>query len=114
MTGRMEPPIRRRRKKEFMQTSLRIDGANCPACFNETLDDLAHIDGVRAVHGSLAGPCIEVDHDDVALDVIARTIRTRLHGTEMFANEVRMVAIEPAAITAPCPHHRLAEWPADT
>ena len=46
-----------------MQTSLRIDGANCPTCFNETLDALAHLDGVRAVHGSFAGPCIEIDHD---------------------------------------------------
>lgn len=92
----------------IMHTSLRIDGANCPTCFNETIDDLDRLDGVRAVHGSLAGPCIEVDYDGVTLDEIAGTIRNRLHGIEMFANEVRMVGLEPVAISATtCPHHRL-------
>ncbi len=96
-----------------MQTSLRIDGANCATCFNETLDALARVDGVRAVHGSLAGPCIEVDHDDVALEVIQGTIRGRLHGIEMFSNEIRMVPLEPTSITAPsCPrHHPLGATP---
>jgi len=89
-----------------MQTSLRIDGANCSTCFNETLAALAAVDGIRDVHGSIAGPCIEVDHDDIALDVILGTIRNRLHGVEMFSNETRMVALEPAEILAPCPHHR--------
>jgi regulator of cell morphogenesis and NO signaling len=97
-----------------MQTSFRIDGANCPTCFNETLDDLAHIEGVRAVHGSFVGPCIEVDHDDVALEVITGTIRNRLHGVEMFANEIRMVPLEPTALSAPCAHHRGAEPPVGT
>ena len=92
-----------------MQTSLRIDGANCPTCFNETLDALAHLDGVRAVHGSFAGPCIEIDHDDVIFDVLAETVRNRLHGIEMFSNEIRMVPLDPVAISTPCPHHRAAE-----
>lgn len=96
-----------------MQTSLRIDGANCSNCFNETLDDLAQIEGVRAVHGSFAGPCIEVDHDDVTLDEIFSSIRNRLHGIEMFSNEVRMVPLEPVEISNVCPHHRVAETPAD-
>jgi hypothetical protein len=34
-------------KKEIMHTSLRIDGANCPTCFNQTLDDLAELDGMH-------------------------------------------------------------------
>lgn|GEM_PF-591933 len=93
----------------IVQTSLRIDGANCPTCFNETLDGLTRVEGVRSVHGSLAGPCIEVDHDDVALDAIIGTIRNRLHGIEMFANEVRMVPLEPTAIVTSCSHHRGAE-----
>ena len=46
-----------------MQTSVRIDGANCPTCFNETIDALSHLDGVHRVHGSFAGPCLEIDHD---------------------------------------------------
>ena len=86
-----------------MHTSLRIDGANCATCFNSTLDDLARLEGVRSVHGSFAGPCIEIDHD-VSLEVIDRTIRNRLRGIEMFANEIRMVPLEPAPLAA-CPHH---------
>ncbi|MGD9998261.1 MAG: iron-sulfur cluster repair di-iron protein [Ilumatobacteraceae bacterium] len=90
-----------------MQTSLRIDGANCPTCFNETLDDLAHLDGVRRVHGSVAGPCIEIDHD-VPIEAIERIIRSRLHGVEMYSNEIRMVPLEPVALTSTCQRHRAA------
>ena len=78
-----------------MQTSLQIDGANCPTCFNETLEAIAALDGVRRVHGSIAGPCIEIDHD-VPMETITAAIRTHLHGVEMFANEIRMVPLEPA------------------
>jgi regulator of cell morphogenesis and NO signaling len=96
-----------------MQTSLRIDGANCPTCFNETLEDLARLDGVRSVHGSVAGPCIEVDHD-VALETITGAIRNRLHGIEMFSNEIRMVPLEPVPLTTTCTHHQRAEPEATT
>jgi regulator of cell morphogenesis and NO signaling len=91
-----------------MQTTLRIDGANCPTCFNETLDDLTQLDGVRSVHGSVAGPCIEIDHE-VALEVITAAIRNRLHGIEMFANEIRMVPLEPVLMSTTCTHHRHTE-----
>jgi regulator of cell morphogenesis and NO signaling len=90
-----------------MQTSLRIDGANCPNCFDQTLDDIAQLDGVVSVHGSFAGPCIEVEHD-VEIDTITEAIRNRLHGIEMFANEVRMVPLEPVIISNECAHHRPA------
>ena len=88
-----------------MQTSVRIDGANCPTCFNETLDALAHLDGVRHVHGSFAGPCLEIDHD-ISLETIDSIIRGHLHGVEMFANEIRMVPLEPAPLTTTCAHHQ--------
>jgi regulator of cell morphogenesis and NO signaling len=100
------------RKQATMQTTLRIDGANCPTCFNETLEDLARLDGVRSVHGSFAGPCIEVTHD-VALDAITDAIRNRLHGIEMFANEIRMVPLEPVT-TSTCAHHHPTEPGATT
>ena len=96
-----------------MQTSLRIDGANCPTCFNETLEALADLDGVQRVHGSLDGPCIEVDHD-VGLDTITGAIRDRLHGIEMFSNEVRMVPLEPIVLATTCSHHRPAAPEATT
>ena len=88
-----------------MQTSVRIDGANCPTCFNETIDALSQLDGVRRVHGSFAGPCLEIDHD-IPLETINRTIRGRLHGIEMFANEIRMVPLEPVPMTTTCAHHQ--------
>ncbi len=87
-----------------MQTTLRIDGANCPTCFNETLDDLTRLDGVRSVRASVAGPCIEIDHE-VELEVITGAIRNRLHGIEMFANEIRMVPVEPVLLSTTCTHH---------
>lgn len=91
-----------------MQTSLRVEGANCPICFNATLDDLARLDGVRAVHGSIGEPCIQIEHDDVvALDVLAGTIRNRLHSVEMFANEIEMMPVEPVAFST-CTHHHHA------
>jgi regulator of cell morphogenesis and NO signaling len=96
-----------------MQTSLRIEGANCPTCFNETLDDLAHLDGVRSVHGSFAGPCIDLDHD-AALETITGAIRNRLRGIEMFSNEIRMVPLEPVPLSSTCSHHRHAETEAAT
>src|SRR5690606_4279757 len=68
--------------------------------------------GVRQVHGSIAGPCIELEHD-TELDLIEATIRDRLHGVEMYANEIRMVPLDPVELTEPCAHHRLvAEEPA--
>jgi copper chaperone CopZ len=89
-----------------MQTMLRIDGANCSTCFNQAVDDLARLDGVRHVHGSVAGPCIEVDHD-VDIETITAVIRNRLHGVEMYANEVRMVPLEPVVISScACSHDR--------
>ena len=87
-----------------MHTSLRIDGANCPACLDETLHDLAALSGVRAVHGSLVEACIEVDHDSVTVDALSACIRSRLHGIEMFSSEIEMVPIEPFALTSPCAH----------
>jgi copper chaperone CopZ len=104
MVGCQRPEL----EEGTMQTSLRIDGANCPTCFNETLDALGQLDGVRSVTGSFAGPCIEIDHD-VALEAITGRIRERLHGIEMFANEIRMVALEPVELTGTCVHHRLPD-----
>lgn len=92
-----------------MQTSLRIVGANCSSCFNETLDALAHLDGVRSVRGSIAGPCIEIDHDGTTLDLLTSTIRDHLHGVEMFANEIRMVPLDPVTISTACGHCHVGE-----
>jgi regulator of cell morphogenesis and NO signaling len=91
-----------------MKTTLTVEQANCPICFGETLDALRRIDGVRAVYGSIAGPWIEIDHDDVPLDVITATVVDRLHGVAMFSNEIHMVPVNPIAEATGCIHRRPA------
>lgn len=93
-----------------MHTSVRIEGANCPTCFNETLDAIARLEGVRSVHGSMSGPCIEIDHD-LPLETIQGTIRGRLHGVEMFGSEFSMVPLEPLATICPLHHSPVEEHP---
>ncbi len=88
-----------------MRTTVRVERANCPTCFNETLDRLSRLDGVRAVHGSIAGGCIEIDHDDIAPSVFAAIVREHLHGVEMYTNEIRMVPLDPVTEPGPCSHH---------
>lgn len=97
-----------------MRTTLHVEGANCSICFNEALDDLGRIAGVTGVHGSIARSCIEVDHDDVALDVLTASVRDHLHGVEMFSNEIRMVPLDPVAIATPCIHQRVAHRSSNT
>lgn len=89
-----------------MKTTFTVKEANCPTCFEVALDALGAIDGVNAVHGSVAGPCIEIDHDSVEPDRLATTIRQHLHGTEMYASEMMMVAVEPLPGAPACDHHR--------
>lgn len=89
-----------------MRTTVLVERANCPACFNETLERLGQLEGVHAVHGSVSGPCIEIDHDGIAPDVLTAVVRDRLHGVEMYANEIRMVPLDPRAQHGPCGHHR--------
>lgn len=93
-----------------MQTSLDLLKANCPYCFNETLDDLARLDGVNSVHGSIGGSCVVIDHDDaVTVDQLIERIHGHLHGVEMFSNEIQMVPIDPAVLARPCVHHSVQE-----
>lgn len=102
-----KPPTqsgRTSRKQKPMRTTLRIDNANCPNCFNDTVDQLTRLDGVRAVHGSMAVGTIDIDHDHVALDDLIGVVRDHLHGIEMFANEIRMVPLEPSLSPTICAH----------
>lgn len=91
-----------------IQTTLRIDGANCSACFNDVLESLRQAAGVRNVKGSISESLIEIDHaDDVSLDDLADIARPHAHGIEMYANEIRMVPLEPT----PCDHQHRTERP---
>ena len=91
-----------------IHTTLRIDGANCSACFNDVLESLRQAAGVQHVTGSISESFIEIDHaDDVGLDHLADIARPHAHGIEMYANEIRMVPLEPT----PCDHHRTERPP---
>lgn len=88
-----------------MITTFNVQRANCPTCLDETLDALRRLPGVRAVHGSVDGPCIEIDHDGADSDALFASVRTHLHGVEMSANEIVMVPIEPE-VAVLCAHAR--------
>lgn len=88
-----------------MHTTLRIAGANCSACFNDVLEVLRQAAGVRHVDGSISESWIEIDHgDDVGLDELVAVVRPHAHGIEMFANEIRMIPIQPTQVPTPCDH----------
>ncbi len=97
-----------------MLMSLSIDGANCPVCLNETIDSLRGLEGVRTVHASLAGPCIEIIHDEIASEAIAATIRDRLRRVELFSNEIGMAPVETAPLATPCQRHRAEKAPLES
>lgn len=88
-----------------MHTTLRVEGANCSFCFNDALDELKRTNGVLDVHGSIAGPCIDITHDDsVDTHQLASVIRSHVHGIEMYANEIRMIPLEPSTTHSSCNH----------
>lgn len=88
-----------------MLTELQVQGANCPICFNEALDDVSSLDGVHSVTGSIEGPCIAVEHDESAIEVITATIRNKLHGVDLYSNEIQMIPVEPVVLSGQCTHH---------
>ncbi len=89
-----------------MHTTLRIDGANCPFCFNDAIDELKLASGVLDVQGSLTGPCIDITNDATAdVDVLTSIVRERVHGTSMYANEIEMVPLEPSKTHTVCDTH---------
>lgn len=96
-----------------MHTTLRIDGANCSACFNDVLDDLRHAAGVRHVDGSISESWIEIDHNhEVGLDVLVNIVRPHARGIEMYANEIQMIPLQPTQAPTPCKHQqRSADGP---
>ena len=88
-----------------MLTTFRIDGANCSICFNDAVDELKRTEGVFDVKGSMAGPCIDITHDDsVDADDLASIVRSHVHGVAMYANEIRMIPLEPFVTHCACGH----------
>ena len=88
-------------------TSLRIEGAKCSFCFNEAIDEVARTGGVLKVHGTIAGPTIDISHDNtVDAATLACIVRGRMRGIELYANEIRMIPLAPSAAAPACEHTR--------
>ncbi len=87
-------------------TEISVVGANCPWCFNDTLDVVRSEPGVVSVLGSVAGQCIRVEHDDVAVGRLLSVVRDHLHADDMSSAERVMVVVEPHLAERRCTHHR--------
>lgn len=88
----------------MMHTEMRIDGANCPACLNATLDVLRSLPGVRAVDTVSSDGCLAVDHDGTDAGQLTAAIRDELHGVEVYGAELMMVSVDPLVVDCQCHH----------
>lgn len=86
-------------------TEIAVVGANCPTCFNETLDVLRREPGVRAVDGSITGQCVSIAHDDVDVERLVGIVGQHLHADSVTSGEHVMVQVDPRVADACCTHH---------
>ena len=87
-------------------TEISVAGANCPWCFNETVELLRHEPDVVSVEASIGGQCLRVDHHDVAVDRLLAVVHGRLHADDTSTTEHVMVAVDPRVADLHCTHHR--------
>ena len=87
-----------------MRTELRIDGANCPICLGELLDQLRELDGVTSVSASIAAGCIAIDHADLNVDQLIGIARAVLRGVALSGDETVMTRVEPVRLDRRCRH----------
>lgn len=88
-------------------TEITIEGANCPWCFNETIELLRREPGVVGVDASIGQQCVSIRHHDVALDRLLAVIRGHLHADDMSSVEHVMVEIDPQLAATHCPHRQI-------
>ena len=94
---------------ETATTEISVEGANCPWCFNDTLDVLRREPGVVSVVASITGHCIRVEHHDVAIDRLLAVVRGRLHADDTSPTEHVMVTVDPYVADLQCTHHHRTE-----
>jgi hypothetical protein len=85
-------------------TEIAITGANCPWCFNETVDRLRAEPGVVAVHGSLGAHCLRVHHDGTDSDRLLGIVRRHLHADDVSSSEHVMVEVDARVARLRCTH----------
>ena len=83
---------------------IKVAGADCPWCLNDTLDQLRAITGVTGVHASMTGMCIKVAHVNADVPSLLAVVRSSLHGTGLSSNELEMVKIDPQPSELQCTH----------
>jgi hypothetical protein len=89
---------------ETATTEISVAGANCPWCFNDTLDRLRSEPGVVSVAASIAGQCLRVEHDHVPIDRLLAVVRGSLHADDLTSTEHVMIAIDPHVADLHCTH----------
>lgn len=89
---------------EVITTEISVAGANCPWCFNETIDSLRAEPGVVAVVGSITERCLRIAHSGVDTDLLVAVVKTNLHGEEIASTEHVMVAVDAHAADLHCTH----------
>lgn len=85
-------------------TEITVAGANCPWCFNETIDSLRAERGVVAVHGSISTHCLSIDHDGSDEAALVAIVSRNLHGEAVYASEHVMVEVHPQVAELHCCH----------
>ncbi len=95
-------------RADSITTEITVVGANCPWCFNETLDSLRSEPGVVQATGSMTGQCLKIVHNGVDLDRLMTVVRQHLHGVGRSSADQVMVEVEPRLAELHC-RHRLAE-----
>ena len=85
-------------------TEITLGGANCPSCFNETIELLRGEHDVIAVDANIGTQCLRVRHRDVAVDRLLEVIRGHLHADDTSTTEHVMVEIHPLVVDLRCSH----------
>ncbi len=85
-------------------TEIAVTGANCPFCFNDTIELLRAEPRVIAVEASIASHCFRIDHDGADVDRLALLVRQHLHGHDDSSDERVMVEIDAQLAELHCLH----------
>lgn len=89
---------------DAVTTEITVVGANCPWCFNETVEMLRCEPGVIGVTASIGMSCLCVEHHGVAIDRLLAVVRAHLYADDVTSAERVMVAVDPPTAELNCGH----------
>ncbi|HEY9558374.1 MAG TPA: hypothetical protein VIR58_16675 [Acidimicrobiales bacterium] len=89
---------------DAITTEIDIAGANCPWCFNETLDRLRAEPGVVDARASMRGQCLRIEHRGLPTQALVDLVRRHLHGAALSSSEPVMVEIDAHEAALHCTH----------